>query len=101
MLSKLRTLASTIFPVSGWLAQYLPAAEESSPKYHKEMAAFTLILEVYPTRNIVLSHIPSYLMPLTSLCGINYSHFADKEIETHGDSNLPTVIQLVRNRGRI
>ena len=94
-------LLALFFPASGWLAQYLPAAEESSPKYHKEMAAFTLIFEVYPTRNIVLSHIPSYLMPLTSLCGINYSHFADKEIETHRDSNLTTVIQLVRNRGRI
>lgn len=89
------------FPASGWLAPYLPAAEESSPKYHKEMAAFTFIFEVYPRRKIVLSHIPSYLMPLTSLCGINYSHFADKEFETQRDSNLPTVIQLVRNRVRI
>ena len=31
----------------------------------------------------------------------DYLSSAEKEIETHGDSNVPTVIQLVRNRGRI
>lgn len=41
---------------------------------------------VYHMRGVVLSHIPSYLIPLTSLWYSNYSHFTDRETEAQRDS---------------
>lgn len=54
---------------SGWLTQYLPAEEEFSLKLQKkaDCLAGMVTSETDHVINTVLSHIPSYLDPLTTL----------------------------------